>query len=567
MATARKAVYVADFETANNPDLNVDETWVWLAVAVDVDTEEPVCVANSIEGFVGWLLSTPGCTVYFHNLSFDGNFLLSYLVTHGWRPADGRKRRRTFDAVCERGNRITYITLRDETKGKVTLWRIYDSYRIAPLSEEELAEKFELTHVKGSIDYTAVRERDYRATQEEVDYCINDCRIICEVIRYFRDNGWLEGFTIGMIAVKEFRKTCPNWRGYFPILDETEDAFVRQAYRGGIAYVNKRFKGEDIEEGCVYDANSLYPSQMLSKPMPYGPGEPFEGEPHVDPSLNRKLWVGRFTCTFRVKPGHIPMLQLKHNTFFPDRAFIESSMAPQTITMTSVDFQTFSESYDIWDLQWEGGYYYNSRVGFFTDFIEKFRKLKEESTGAVRQIAKLILNNLYGKFATNPMRETRTPYLTSSGRLQWTTEGIEYSDPLYIPVGAFITSYGHQELCRVAAANWERFLYCDTDSVHLTGREVPVRVPIDDSKLCYWKRESDFTRARYLGAKCYIEDTVQKDGSVKLEAKIAGLPYDARQNVTWDSFHIGTVYEGKLERKVVRGGVILRPTTYEIKER
>ena len=67
----------ADFETTTDPeDCRV---WAWGLCDVDKDvTPEQCLLGNSIEGFLSELAKGVYDKVYFHNLAFDGDFVLSY---------------------------------------------------------------------------------------------------------------------------------------------------------------------------------------------------------------------------------------------------------------------------------------------------------------------------------------------------------------------------------------------------------------------------------------------------------------------------------------------------------
>lgn len=563
-----KATYIADFETANHPVYNGSETWVWLGVAVDYSTGETACVAHNIEEFMAWLFSLKkGAKLYFHNLAFDGSFILSYLMTHGYKPYTGRSKRNRYEVICDRFNKIFSLKIYYVEKNRKTprLYTIYDSLRIIPMSERDMGKAFSLSTQKGEIEYTDYRPKGYIATQEEVDYCVNDCRMVAEALNWFDKNGWLEGYTISMIAFKEFKKTLPNWRYYMPLLSDDEDFFCRKAYRGGIAYANPRFAEKEVGEGQTFDANSLYPSQMLLEDMPMGRGMPFTGAPED----NGLLWIAEVNCTFEVKKNKLPMLQLKNVPSYSGnpREFVKRSYTPLTLTMCSVDWQTFNECYSVYDVKFLRGYYYLKKNGLFTPFIEKFGGLKTHAPNPqIKTCAKLIINSTYGRFALNPYRESKSPYMTPDGIIHWITDSFSRVEGAYIPVAVFTTAYGRQKLARVVNANYSRFLYCDTDSIHMLGLQPPRDIPVDDVELGYWKQEAKFKRAKYLHSKCYIEELYKKDGSgTELNIKIAGLPYKARDQVDFDNFRVGAVYQGKLARKSVKGGVILYPTTFEIK--
>ena len=70
----------ADFETTTDPqDCRV---WAW-AVALIADPEQ-VYYGNSIQSFMNWLSRGNVHTAWFHNLAFDGKFILDYLMRCGY---------------------------------------------------------------------------------------------------------------------------------------------------------------------------------------------------------------------------------------------------------------------------------------------------------------------------------------------------------------------------------------------------------------------------------------------------------------------------------------------------
>lgn len=62
-----------------------------------------------------------------------------------------------------------------------------------------------------------------------------------------------------------------------------------------------------------------------------------------------------------------------------------------------------------------------------------------------------------------------------------------------------------------------------------------------------------------MRSKLYLEEI---DG--KLNVKGAGMTDAVKENVTFDNFKIGSVYDGKLRQKTVSGGTILLDTTFKI---
>ncbi len=136
---------------------------------------------------------------------------------------------------------------------------------------------------------------------------------------------------------------------------------------------------------------------------------------------------------------------------------------------------------------------------------------------------------------------------------------------------------------------YDRFIYADTDSVHLDGDYEPEEMSkvIDDKKLGYWKNESNFERGRFLKAKSYVEEElttrekylenkkskepsalIYKRGNkyYHLNVKCAGMPDRIKEKVTFDNFKAGFTESGKLIPKNVPGGVILEDTEFTIKD-
>lgn len=570
---ATRKVFMCDFETANNDELNKEETWVWLAVAYEINEDKIYHVSNNINSFLDdFLFKHPNAKFYFHNIAFDGNFLLNELVRRGFTPVrNGKSKQNTFETIIDNMNNYYMIKIRTAYNPKLkqcNTFTLYDSYKIIPLAERDLAKAFKLDTLKGSIDYTKPREKGYQPTQEEIDYCVNDCKIAGSGIKFFKEMGILNGMTIGSIAMKEYKKTQPRFNRIFPVLDTEKDNFIRKAYRGGIAYANPSKKNKVIGEGMVFDANSLYPSQMLNKPMPFGQPYYFAGsyEEGVKYKQLYPLYIAHVVLDVSVKKNHIPTIQLKNNLSYRPTEFIKSTDVPAEMWLSNIDLDLIYEQYDVHSITYIDGYAFQSATGLFDEYIHKWAKVKEENTGAIRQIAKLLLNNLYGKFATNPLRISKIPYLDKDGVLRTTQSTIEEIQPVYTAVGVFITAYGRYELIHYAQANYGRFCYCDTDSIHITGTQPPKEVPLHDTHFGYWKKELDFVQAKYLRAKTYIEVYINENGEKENLVKCAGLPYDVRGRIEMDDFYIGAEFTGKLARKSVKGGVILEETTFKIKE-
>lgn len=553
--------FTADFETT----VDVDDCRVWAYSICTIGAPDEFEYGNSIDGFFEWMTKNTGSDVYFHNLKFDGEFIFNHLFRQGFRHVKDRKdlETKTFTTLISDTGQFYSIEIcfakKGENRKKV---KILDSLKILPFSVAEIAKGFKLPILKLEIDYAAPREPGHILTPEEIAYIRNDVEIMSRALDIlFRQD--LRKMTQGSNALYDYKKTIGEKRFsyWYPIPDYDSD--IRQAYKGGFTFCNPKFQNQDLGEGIVLDVNSLYPSVMHDRPLPYGEGRFFKGK--YKPDKNFPLFVQMIRCAFELKPGFIPTVQLKNSLAFIPTEYLRSSGGDEVaMCMTSVDLELFLAHYEVYNLEYFSGWKFRASTEMFKPYIDKWMQVKIQSTidgnKAMRTLAKLMLNALYGKFALNPRVCSKTPYLDPAGVVRYHTEDPEQRDPIYIPVGVFVTAWARYKTITSAQSVFDRFVYADTDSLHLVGSEIPENLEIDPVKLGAWKHESTFTRARFLRQKSYIEEI---DGV--LHVTCAGMPESCKADATWDNFRIGGSFGGKLTSKHVPGGIVLVETPFTIK--
>lgn len=555
--------YTADFETTTDPD----DCRVWAVGVCEIGDTSKVEHGTSVDWFIGWCRDHAQCNVYFHNLAFDGAFIMDWLERNGWRWVEDRKKASdyTYSTVISDANQVYCIDLYFTPVYNV---KIMDSLKIIPLSIEQTAKAFDLPIRKGHIDYDAYREPGHELTEEEMAYLDNDVKIDAMAMRTFIERG-LDKMTAGSNALYYYKSMIGGNRGFrrwFPQLDAEEDTFIRRAYRGGFTWVNPRYQGRRMGEGIVFDVNSLYPSVMASvsgERLPYGRPVWFEGKPK--PGRSFDLWVAQITCSFRVRDGHIPCIQLKGNYRFNQTEYLSKSYGDVTFTITNVDWELIRQQYHIYNLVWHGGYLFQSADFLFKKYVDYWVAIKNQATldgnKGLRQIAKLMLNSLYGKFATRTTVYSRKPELVNDV-LRYVDLPPQERKPVYLPVGVFVTAWARYKTVTTAQKVYDRFIYADTDSIHLIGTDIPDCIDVDDVRLGAWKHESTFTKGKFLRAKCYIE---YEEGSASPTVHVAGMPSVCHQFVGIDNFDFGAEYDGKLYPKRVPGGIVLVPGKMQIR--
>ena len=564
---ARKK-YVSDFETTTKED----DCRVWAYGCMEIGNKKNLKIGTKIEDFMDWCKKEK-CDIYFHNLKFDGSFIVNWLLHNGYTHSDDGLPM-TFNTIISNMGQWYMIDICYGYKGKKKLHtKIYDSLKKLPFSVDVIGKAFNLGSNKVEVDpefYTRERNENHEITEEEYLYIYSDLEVMADALEIQFNQG-LKAMTSGSDSLKGYKDVIgtKTFEKLFPILSLEDNEEIRWCYRGGFTWLNERYANKDIGGGIVFDVNSLYPSQMYYQPLPFGKPIKFNGKYVEDEDY--PLYTQHIRCEFILKEGYIPTIQLKNQgLMFKQNEYLKSSKGETVdLYLTNIDLKLIEEHYDLYDVEYVGGWKFRSKVGMFKEFIDKWMLVKATNKGAIRLLAKLMLNSLYGKFATNPKVTGKVPYLKEDGSNGFTLPKDEngnvvdeFKDPVYTPIGVFVTSYARNLTIRTAQKCYDRIIYCDTDSIHLEGTEIPdvIKDVIDDNKLGYWKHESTFQRARFIRQKTYIEEI---DG--KLHVICAGMPDRIKEKVTWENFHVGFSANGKLLPKQVKGGVVLEDTMFTLK--
>lgn len=263
--------WTADFETITNPE----DCRVWASAVCPIENPDTVYYGNSIDWMIKMFSDHIGDTFYFHNLKFDGEFIISYLLNNGWKHNhDSRSLKpKQFNTLISDKGQFYSMKIKFNNEGIVT---IIDSLKIIPFSVDQVAKTFGLPVSKLSINYDEYREPGHILTKDEIEYLRNDVRIMAMALKILFDQG-LTKMTQGSNALNDYKNMVKKnfFKKWFPVPEYDED--VRQSYKGGFTYLNKQYEDVDIQEGIVLDVNSLYPSVMHGKPLPYGEGKYFPG--------------------------------------------------------------------------------------------------------------------------------------------------------------------------------------------------------------------------------------------------------------------------------------------------
>ncbi len=550
-----KQWYVADFETTSYQyyvEHGYTKVWLW---AICDSNAEMYARGYDIDSFIQQCKKLVGKNIYFHNLKFDGSFIIDYLMTIGYQYYEDLSKCDTgFTTLIGEMGEFYTIELKYSKNRTV---HFVDSLKLLPFSVEKIAKDFGLPILKGKIDYN-----DYTVTDEVIKYIDHDVRIVAMALKQIKEEGMTK-LTTASCAYNSYTgmKSDSFLIGCFPTLD---DKFLQQwrlAYRGGRSQVNPLYKGKVLKNVRRFDINSMYPYIMHDMEMPYG-----------DPIKCTKRGQYKFELyhvliSFRLADGHLPSLLKKAALFATEDSYYVESDGVEDIYISSIDYELLERNYVIEYVEFLEIVGFRTTTLMFFDYIDKWYSKKNVDSGAKKIVDKLMLNCLYGKFGSNHRGCHKIPVMDEETRtVKFVNSPEEDMTKYYLPVAIAVTSYAHRLIDdAIYTTGVDKFVYCDTDSVHTLGT-LPDRL-VDNKKLGKFKLEAIETKSKYVRQKCYI--TMEDN---KLSITCAGMTKAMKEyaietfgETLFSLFTTGFEMSGKLLPKRVPGGSVLYETTFKIK--
>ena len=651
-------VFSCDFETTVYKGQTFTE--VWASACVELGTEDVHIFHSISETFDFFLSLNCNVTAYYHNLKFDGNFWLSYLLNHkelteAFTSSDGSFAQGSFaDLKTMPNNSFIYsisdmgqwYTITIHVNGCYIVLK--DSLKLLPFSVKEIGKAFKTKHQKLDMEYEGFRWAGCDITPQEQEYIANDVLVVKEALEIMYEQGH-DKLTIGSCCLEEFKKSLllvQDYSTFFPKLDkyaldadtygyDSIDHYLRKSYKGGWCYVVKGKENKKYYNGTTADVNSLYPSMMHSESgnyYPYGTPTFWKGNFIPDEAFKpQRYFFVRVKTRFYIKKNRLPFIQIKgksqyngnealettdvlgkdgkYYTHYKDRDGIVHDTRVELV-LTQTDYELLKEQYNLVDFEILDGCIFRSTIGIFDEYINKYAEIKKNSKGALRTLAKLFLNNLYGKMASSDDSSFKRAFLKPDGSVGYVAIECHDKESGYIAIGSAITSYARNFTIRAAQANYygadkAGFIYADTDSIHCDLQPEQIKgIKVHDKNFCCWKLESSWDVGIFARQKTYIEHVIAEDlvpiDTPYYNVKCAGMPqrskdlfvrslqhdvpteeekekmtegakkflFDDQGNFidrTLDDFKVGLVVPDKLMPKRIRGGILLVDTTFEMR--
>lgn len=340
----------------------------------------------------GWIL-------YAHNGgSFDHLFVLPWLTSHRHLGFD-------FTVVPVASTIQTIEITRVLKNGTKLSWTLRDSMRLLPMSLDKAAKAFGLGG-KVEMDLHAHEDDPRWARYLKVD-CVKLYKTMLRVHELMEDKlGGEVGMTAPASAMKLFRrrflKRPIHRHAHFKdcsghgACDDCCHAWIRRAYYGGRTEIFEMF-GEGLK---YFDLNSSYVAAMRQPQPVY---ERYEAYGEIDWRI-RKTHVGFAEVSVRI-PHDCPVPPLPHRAdktnklIFPVGEFRGVWDVDELALVPRVGGEVFDVGRVVWIKQ---AAIFEEMVDTLWAFRDKTRADYDEG---LSELAKLLGNSTYGKFAMDPNKE------------------------------------------------------------------------------------------------------------------------------------------------------------------
>lgn len=407
------------------------------------------------------------------------------------------------------------------------------SYLLSGYNLEHLGknlQKYKCEKMVGDLDYSLVRHSQTPLTEQEMQYCVNDIKVVMNYVQELIEQyGGLQKLPITKTGfVRKFcrkrclqvknaaGKTCRRW-DYIDLMSELqitgmhEFDMLQRAFAGGFTHANADGVRETHTYVASYDFTSSYPSVMVAEKYPMSAG--------VRVSVKCKeqftYYMQHYCCIFDVEFTNIFASETYENPISASKCYVLENgvenngrvvcAARLCTTLTNVDFPIIKKFYT-WENLRVGEMYCYRKDYLPTPFVQSILGLYEKKTklkgvaGAETEYlnAKEMLNSCYGMCVTNPLRD-EYEYVGEWGEKPLTSAEkddalFKYNNSknrfLFYPWGVFVTAYARRNLFSGIYEIKDDYLYSDTDSIKLKHHERHA-----DYFVTYNKRVQDKLRA------------------------------------------------------------------------
>lgn len=430
--------------------------------------------------------------IYVHNLSYEFQFMRCYFRWDNVFSIDERKpiKATTTDFI---EFRCSYLLT---------------GYSLSKLGEQ--LQKYKVAKMVGDLDYSKIRHSQTPLTEKEIEYCVNDVRVVMACVQEKIENekgitnipltktGYVRRHSrAGCLYVRDNNKRRTNFKyrelmGNLQLSGLNEFAMLHRAFQGGFTHGNANHIGEICNNVASFDFTSSYPYVMVTEQYPMSHGMLV----HPKNEKDFRYYIDNFCCIFDIMFYNIFNYEtqdapLSVSKCYRTKNVVENNgrvfaAAEITTTITNIDYKIISVFYR-WSKKAVGEMYVYRRGYLPTEFVKTILELYQNKTTLKgvkgKEIeylkSKEMINSCYGMTVTNPLRD-EIIYDTKWDVQHTSKEQMEemlyqYNIArnrfLFYPWGVFVTAYARRNLFTAIYNLKDDYIYADTDSVKVLNYE------------------------------------------------------------------------------------------------
>lgn len=418
--------------------------------------------------------------IYVHSLNFDFQFIRKYHEFSKVFAID------TYDPL--------YATTIDGIQFRC-------SYKLSGYSLAKVGENLNYHKVNklvGDLDYRQIRHSETPLTETEIQYCINDCKVVCAYIDELIDReGGIDklpltktGFVRNYCRAECFKDY--NYKNFIHnmTLSPADFDLCKNAFQGGFTHSNPEKTNEIINDVTSLDIISSYPSVMVTEKFP------IESPTHINiENFEQFQHYNNNYCTIfkiqfiNIRPRHFYDFYISGSkcTIEGKRQLSNGRIvyADSIITtITNVDFDIIDYMYKYDDIYIIDFMYFKRDylpTAFIKALLNQYQKKTElkgvEGKEIEYAVSKENQNSFYGMTVTSPIRPE---YIYENEWLTPIQPDIEtalekynnaYNRFLFYPWGVYVTAYARRNIWSAIIQCGNDHIYSDTDSEKLINYE------------------------------------------------------------------------------------------------
>ena len=466
-----------------------------------------------------------------HNLAFDiQSFIYNILemgkITYKDPGAYGQQEKNTYSIILNE-RKVFYSCTVNYCDVTVIFW---DTLKLYPAKLEKICEVYRLKNAKQVAGEETYNEKDFNSFCENklnVDYLCHDLWSVAELVdmnlykkKTASGNAWdnmKQEICLNLGLKKKNDKMIKQIIEFWG--DNSINDYCLPGYAGGYCYANPKRAGELVKGVIHLDINSSYPNAMdkLELPLTH----------YTSKEIKEKRFLIYLKGDFKLKEGYFPII--KHPLYM--NTYLDHYRGD--LLLTDIEYERIKKNYELTKEKIIEVMNFPKCDRILSSFVQKNYEMKQNSTGFLREKAKLNLNSAYGKLAEHHNGQYYEAYIEDK-KLKFKLSDtsallIDTEKSRCVIWGMFITAFAREKLYRCMDILGDNFIYTDTDSIftdlpeeEVIKRFTSIGEEIDDKKLGAWAIEGHSPLFKCLRAKCYIKTDEDKEKVHRLNYVVAG---------------------------------------------